>query len=247
MKDFYITLPSNASMDVYPNNAISHFTTRLRNPLELSKGWEVALVEATVPTRWANIGTDEWMRIQVPVYTRTDDKPIRTSKRWLKRPIDGEFYESAEGIIDLLNRYIHFILEKVEKSRIGTEAEINLPRREYLKYHKETSTVSFDLAFQLQFTTNLALLLGYGSGDKKWVTIPRGPNNRMTDLSRGWTNIFVYTDVVEYQIVGDTLAPLIRVIPMISYKANNRMDHLTLSSIIHIISRLVGISSKRFT
>lgn len=42
-------------MDVYPENTISSFQTKLRKPLQFSGQWEVALVEATIPTLWKNI------------------------------------------------------------------------------------------------------------------------------------------------------------------------------------------------
>ena len=43
--NFYVTLPSNASMQTYPENKQSNFTTILKNPLELGERYEVALVE----------------------------------------------------------------------------------------------------------------------------------------------------------------------------------------------------------
>ena len=229
MNDFYVTLPSNAGMDVYPDNAISHFTTRLRKSLDLSKEWEVALVEATVPTRWENVNKDEWIRLQTPVYKNTDtsDKPVEYGKRWLKAHISPDFYETTDLLVNSLNKVIHILFEKSQKLRYNIDT-YSLPFKEYLKYDRKTNIVSYNSPSQLQTTSNLALLLGYGSdSQKKWVTIPKGVNTRMADLTRGWTNIFVYTDIVEYQIVGDTLAPLLRVIPMKNYTTIGRIDHYT--------------------
>ena len=42
---FYVTLPSNASMNVYKNNLISDFRTDLLVPLKLDGPWEVALTK----------------------------------------------------------------------------------------------------------------------------------------------------------------------------------------------------------
>jgi hypothetical protein len=44
---FYITLFSNASQDIYPDNKIATFTTQLAQPIRLdpSEIWEVGLGE----------------------------------------------------------------------------------------------------------------------------------------------------------------------------------------------------------
>ena len=45
--DFYVTLPSNASMDTHPNNKKSNYTTQFSTPLELDGNYEVALASIT--------------------------------------------------------------------------------------------------------------------------------------------------------------------------------------------------------
>ena len=45
--DFYVTLPSNASMDVYPNNKKSNYTTQFSTPIVLDVNYEVALANVT--------------------------------------------------------------------------------------------------------------------------------------------------------------------------------------------------------
>jgi len=44
-KSFYVTLPSNASMESYPKNIPSNFTILLEEALEINSRFEVALVE----------------------------------------------------------------------------------------------------------------------------------------------------------------------------------------------------------
>jgi len=47
---FYITLPSNASISLYPNNTAAQHTIKLPRPISLDVGdWEVALTELSVP------------------------------------------------------------------------------------------------------------------------------------------------------------------------------------------------------
>ena len=43
--NFYIILPSNSSVDHFPQNTMSDYTTVLSNPLNLEGNYEVALTE----------------------------------------------------------------------------------------------------------------------------------------------------------------------------------------------------------
>jgi len=55
--NFYVTLFSNASTDLYPNNTIARITTELAEPIELgsSDRWEVGVCEFTNPPN--SVGT----------------------------------------------------------------------------------------------------------------------------------------------------------------------------------------------
>ena len=56
----YITLISNASLNAFPDNSPSNFTTRFDPPLELhGQGFEVALVDILYPNSWKNIPEGE--------------------------------------------------------------------------------------------------------------------------------------------------------------------------------------------
>jgi len=45
MSRFYVTLPSNSSMNCYPDNSVARFTTKLNGIIELEGDWEVGLTE----------------------------------------------------------------------------------------------------------------------------------------------------------------------------------------------------------
>ena len=47
MDNFYVTLPSNSSVDVFPDNKKSNFTTHLNTPINLNGNYEVALASIT--------------------------------------------------------------------------------------------------------------------------------------------------------------------------------------------------------
>ena len=62
MNAFYLTLPSEASMNVFPNNTLSIYITRLPRPIELMGRWEVGLVEIQYPHTWYNVSEDAYWR-----------------------------------------------------------------------------------------------------------------------------------------------------------------------------------------
>jgi hypothetical protein len=56
---FYLTLPSNSSMDYFPNNTLASFTTRLPEMLDLDGSWEIGLAEIQYPHSWYNVRINE--------------------------------------------------------------------------------------------------------------------------------------------------------------------------------------------
>ena len=60
MNSFYLTLPSDSSMDIYPTNTQCCFKVKLPQKIQLDKDqWEVAIVEMIVPAQFANIDEND--------------------------------------------------------------------------------------------------------------------------------------------------------------------------------------------
>ena len=55
MSDFYLTLPSDSSMDYFPDNTMTEFRVKLPHTIHLSGDWEVGLAEISYPVNWSNI------------------------------------------------------------------------------------------------------------------------------------------------------------------------------------------------
>ena len=53
--EFYVTLPSNSSMQCFPDNKTSNFVTKLSRTPQLDGEWEVGLAEIVYPHTWYNI------------------------------------------------------------------------------------------------------------------------------------------------------------------------------------------------
>ena len=50
-----MTLPSNSSMDYYPQNTVAQYTTKLNSQIELEGEWEVGLAEISFPFEIENV------------------------------------------------------------------------------------------------------------------------------------------------------------------------------------------------
>src|SRR5258705_1377917 len=59
MNEFYLTLPSNSSMNYFPDNTLAKFTTKLPAPILLQDDWEVGLAEIIYPTSFYNVIADK--------------------------------------------------------------------------------------------------------------------------------------------------------------------------------------------
>jgi len=59
MSRFYLTLPSNSSMNYYAQNAVAQYTTKLNSLIELDGEWEVGLTEISFPFEIENVGERE--------------------------------------------------------------------------------------------------------------------------------------------------------------------------------------------
>ena len=55
VRRFYLTLPSNSSMDYYPSNTVARYITKLPQVTELDGDWEVALTEISIPAQLPNV------------------------------------------------------------------------------------------------------------------------------------------------------------------------------------------------
>ena len=61
---FYLTLPSKSSMNYFPNNTLTHYTTKLPKIMDLNGTWEIGLAEIQYPHSWYNVKNKEaWLKV----------------------------------------------------------------------------------------------------------------------------------------------------------------------------------------
>ena len=52
MTHFYLHLPSNSSVEHFPDNTLTSYVTKLQDSISLMGEWEVALTEISLPLSW---------------------------------------------------------------------------------------------------------------------------------------------------------------------------------------------------
>lgn len=192
---FYVTLPSNSSSNVYPNNRSSDYRTKLTRTLDLRGDWEVALVEIQYPRTWWSFSEEDAMFIVTDTATGSFKNVKMTVGQY---PSIAKLVVELNSVLASEKTIIHY---DVVKNRI------------YMK--------STEHGTAFTFRGGLAGMLGMRSG-KAWG-LPHRTTPRQTpyvnpryyaphpaDCYAGFYTIYVYTDIVEYQSVGDSYVPLLR-------------------------------------
>lgn len=182
---FYITLPSNSSMDVFPNNTLAEYKVKLPERVNLLGAWEVGLSSITFPHTWYNV-QDMNRRFY---YDRGDGK-------WIAAKIPPGYYTSVGNI----TKAIEQVITGYGVTGISLQF-VDLPQK---------VRVTLDVGKRLSFETDLGVILGFGND----IIITKSTEAPfVSDLNIGLQSLFIYLDVAESQIVGDTRAPLLRIIP----------------------------------
>ena len=189
--NFYMTLPSNASMDLYPSNKLSEYKVQLPRALQLNHNYETALVEMTYPVTYdilSNTPYDIAMLVVEPGATHT-------------AKVEGTSFTSVRKLIAKVNSTLTHMCKKLniehERAIISHVAD-----QEKLKLNVPQNT-------GVLFNVGLAAILGF-KAEEWFLSSIKAPNHY--DLQGGFHSLYVYCSAVEPQIVGDIYAPLLRTV-----------------------------------
>ena len=182
---FYITLPSNASMDYYPTNKASCYQIRLPRTLYLKGKYEVALAEIQYPHTWTTTrGKIGFMIIRDNIHYTVN--------------IPQGYYSNIDELIDFINTKICDVLD-VTKNDTPIKLATN-------KFTRKTHLRIAEGCF-IQFSPGLADILGF----KERISYSETMSSPFpTNLKLGFYTLFVYCSICEPQVVGDYYVPLLR-------------------------------------
>ena len=242
-REFQITLPSNASMKTSPDNRPSNYTTTLASPLNLERVWEAALIDVQYPHNWMNIPKDVYIMFAfkptnheklhlVDIYAITQFGLNAYKKEIL------EEVKLANEITYLKDKTGEVIVVRIPKGYYGSIADIitvlNQGIQDELNRGGPTARdkiKEIDLAFQVNPITRTLRVFKKGMDsmdivcmDKQIKSILNQAKEELSDkadvlgeeklLWETISSIYVYTDIIKYQFIGDVKAPVLGQFPV---------------------------------
>jgi len=203
---FHLTLPSNASMDIYPNNTIAQYVTKLPRRIELNGDWSVSLKEISTPLAFCNIRANYY---KLTVKSNEMEEPEEFVMQ------EGN-YLTEESIIDELNRLVYDYQANVRFGLVMIDG-VNV------RFRLLTAN---NVAVRLNRA--LANLLGMGSDGIHDFTNSAytAPTPIDIPFQAQITTLYVYCNILEHVIVGDKTAPLLRVVEGQINEKKTRMHDL---------------------
>lgn len=207
---FYVTLTSNASLQIYPQNNAGHFFVKLPQTIELTSQYEVGLVDIQFPNTYFNILKDEvWIKYFPP--PDLDEPPMTIT-------LTPGLYKSTEKFIGELNRLV-FEAERFinERQWLRLDDALQEHNRMMFSYNDISNKARFQLYEQgaeVRLSDKLAEILQFPSTHVT-ETEPSLSGVGEVDLDQGTKNVFVYSDIVTSRVVGDVMVPLLRTLPVL--------------------------------
>ena len=198
MESFTIELVSNASAQLFPDNTLSSFTIFLPEQMNLDGQWEVAISEISYPSMYQKV---------------TEGKIMFFDKKLSK---SSEFYYLEPGLYPSIRDIFEAKNILIQERHNHSENRIKVKRSR--KTQKDEICLANEASGLAIFCTDLGHIFGSNVGNEFGVMLRRkGPHNPKFayDIVR-IDSLMIYTDLIEYNIVGDTMAPLLRCFPFIS-------------------------------
>ena len=197
MDSFTIELVSDASGELFPDDKLSSTTNFSPEQVIMEGQWEVAISEKSYPSMYQNI---------TEVYLKFFDEKL--SKSTSTYNLEPGLYTSITDIVEAMTT-----LFQEKNNNNETCITINVSR----KSQKVVIILANDTS-GLALCTDLGHIFVNNVGNQFGVLMKgKGPHEPQIacDIVR-IHSLMIYIDLVEYSIVGDTKAPLLRCFPFIS-------------------------------
>ena len=186
---FYLHLPSNASLDKFPNNTLTEYRVGLPQTVSLTGDWEVALTEIHYPHSWNNVQGNFENRF----YLNQELYDM-----WEPLIVPQGHYSSVAGVITKINEVVS------ANNRFKDEVQLSLDTL------NRKVTVHLQNKVEVYFS-DIGQMLGFLP---KKVISKTSTAEREADLDHGFHDLYVYCDIIQPQYVGEALVPLLRIVPV---------------------------------
>ena len=182
---FYLTLPSNSSIIYFPNNTVANFRVKLAEAIVLPGQWEVALIGLHFPYTWSTIRKG----VQQTFLYKNGNSPYQTVV------LKDTHYSS----IDQLTKALNASMSKEEQMKVK------------FSYIRSSCKVLVDVKHgtTVWVTGDIATILGF---DQDTFIEKKTLSPYVADINGGFSSMYVYSDIVDVQFVGDVKVPLLRIV-----------------------------------
>lgn len=209
---FFVTLPSNASMNIYPLNTKSNYTTKLYKPIRLSSQHEVAIVEISNPSIEDDLDVIIGS-IQVHYSNNNIDEYYVVN-------ISSKFFQES-SLTKILNNINNVIV--IMNNQLNEDKKIKDPPqfKELLRFPDQVNIKlnNFSSNSYIYIVGQLADILGFPKSDENTYIklIPEYLSITLSysaffNMQFNSTDMFIYSDIIKFQYVGDVSRQLLRVI-----------------------------------
>lgn len=208
MKDeFYIVLPSNSSMQYYPDNKTTRYTTHLPQCLTLHGDWAVSLAEIQIPLTMMHVppeGEQNFINFVTNAVRRPPDTGVDANYKEDRVSVPPGVYRSIDKLLETIN----------DIPCVSGHLRFQCRRNGYVAVTRICDTCT-NLEHSFYFSAVLNKILGFSHSRGVVVrSDTEYTDQRPAGLTNGIPNmLFVYTDICEPYITGDVHTPLLRVVP----------------------------------
>ena len=201
---FYLTLPSNSSLSYFPDNKTCRYTTKLHSALSLNEDYEVGLAEIQFQNTWYNVREDNnWLIFYTYDGTEVLDTAIPLSCRV---NIPKGYYFTGDELCETINS----VLPDHIREKIGF----------YYKKRSRRCRIEIRERMEITISCNLAWILGF-EGECRILETTESP--MPVDVHMQFHTFYVYSDIVQFQHVGDTAVPLLRTVAVVPNKRHENI------------------------
>lgn len=201
-----IVLVSNASMDIFPDNKLSDFRVRLPQPIVLDPGYRVALTRISFTKSYFNFEAGYGHVILSE--TGQDYVPLEADAKKCNlrlRLIPG--YYTPETLIDMINIQIK------RRIKIQGTNEGGIKIKDDLEYELTNGfLVTRHGTLDVGGKGTIRWSLKFDEATQKILGINDPNSTRPVFVNQGFTDLYVYSDLVYPSVVGDTTCELLTIL-----------------------------------
>jgi hypothetical protein len=220
--EFFLFIPSNSSLDYYPESTLTSFQVKLPHPITLIGQYEVGLKELHYPHNWemGNIELSEPEdEMAMLIYDRTTLAP-HPDRHTLSCVAGKKTYDSLDILLRCINDEIQTRRRNTNSTDPFYTTKKDMPRMEYDKtlgrfviYNDVSSGLKY---VKLHLSEKLAKRFGFEPDqfrlDVNKVEPAVYAKHIIRKARHTFDYLYVYTDIIQSSVVGNTVAPLLRIV-----------------------------------